>query len=103
MDYYVSDLANIFRKLMEKHNWKYHFGMEMLNAYEKVRPLSSVERWQLYLRMAYPEKFRKVADHYANSKKNWANHRDSEKLQKISSQEKERVEFLCKFHNWVKD
>ena len=103
MDYYVSDLANIFRKLMEKHNWKYHFGMEMLNAYEKVRPLSHVERWQLYLRMAYPEKFRKVADHYANSKKNWANHRDNEKLQKITAQEEQRVEFLSEFYAWVKE
>ena len=103
IDLYVSDLANFFRKLMEKHNWQYRLGMDMLEAYESVRPLDGTERWQLYLRMAYPEKFRKVADHYANSKKNWANHRDCEKLQKISAQEKERVDFLCKFYDWIKD
>ena len=97
VDAYVSDLVNFFRKIMEKQNWKQSIGTQMLSAYEEVRPLSSWERRQFYLRMAYPEKFRKVANHYANTKKSWANHRDLEKLQKLVAQERERMDFLKSF------
>ncbi len=93
-DAYISDFAHFFRKIMEKHNWNTGIGMDMIHAYDKVRRLERWELGQLYLRMAYPEKFWKVANHYFNSRKSWANNRDSEKLVKICSQEKERREFL---------
>ena len=68
--------------------------MDMVSAYDKVRRLNRWEKQQLSVRMAYPEKFWKVANHYFNSRKSWANSRDSEKLAKICAQEKERTEFL---------
>ncbi len=79
---------------MEKHNWNTGLGMDMVSAYDKVRRLNRWEKQQLSVRMAYPEKFWKVANHYFNSRKSWANSRDSEKLAKICAQEKERTEFL---------
>lgn len=93
-DAYVSDFAHFFRKIMEKHNWNTGLGMEMIHAYDKVRRLDVWELQQFYVRMAYPEKFWKVANHYFNSKKSWANSRDSEKLAKVCTQERERAEFL---------
>lgn len=93
-DAYVSDFAHFFRKIMEKHNWNTGLGMDMVSAYDKVRRLNRWEKQQLSVRMAYPEKFWKVANHYFNSRKSWANSRDSEKLAKICAQEKERTEFL---------
>ncbi len=93
-DAYVSDFAHFFRKIMEKQNWNTGLGMDLISAYNKVRKLGRWELRQLHLRMAYPEKFRKVANHYFNSKKSWANNRDSEKLKKICAQERERTEFL---------
>ncbi len=93
-DAYISDFAHFFRKIMEKHNWNAAFGMDMIRAYQKVRSLDSWELDQLGVRMAYPEKFWKVANHYFNSKKSWANNRDSEKLAKICQQEHERAAFL---------
>ncbi len=93
-DAYVSDLAHFFRKIMEKHNWDTGLGMDMIHAYDNVRKMERWEYQMLYLRMAYPEKFWKVANHYFNSKKNWASSRDNEKLTKICSQEQERMDFL---------
>lgn len=93
-DSYMSDFAHFFRKIMEKHNWNTGLGMDLLKAYDKVRKLEQWELQQLCVRMAYPEKFWKVANHYFNSRKSWANNRDSEKLEKICAQEKERTEFL---------
>lgn len=93
-DAYISDFAHFFRKIMEKHNWSTGIGMDMIHAYDKVRRLDAWERQQLSVRMSYPEKFWKVANHYFNSKKSWANSRDGEKLAKICAQERERVEFL---------
>lgn len=93
-DAYISDFAHFFRKIMEKHNWNTGLGMDLISAYDKVRRLERWELQQLGVRMVYPEKFWKVANHYFNSKKSWANNRDSEKLGKICAQEKERTEFL---------
>lgn len=93
-DAYISDLAHFFRKIMEKHNWSTGIGMDMIHAYDKVRRLDAWELQQLSVRMSYPEKFWKVANHYFNSKKSWANSRDGEKLAKICAQEHERAEFL---------
>lgn len=93
-DAYISDFAHFFRKIMEKHNWNTGLGMDMIHAYDKVRRFGRWELRQLSVRMCYPEKFWKVANHYFNSKKSWANNRDGEKLAKIRAQERERAEFL---------
>lgn len=93
-DAYISDFAHFFRKIMEKHNWNTGLGMDMIHAYDKVRRFGKWELGQLCIRMCYPEKFWKVANHYFNSKKSWANNRDGEKLVKIRAQERERAEFL---------
>lgn len=94
LDAYVGDFAHFFRKIMEKHNWNTGLGMDMVHAYDKIRKLDPWELRQLCVRMSYPEKFWKVANHYFNSKKSWANSRDGEKLIKICAQERERAEFL---------
>lgn len=100
-DAYVSDCAHFFRKIMEKHNWNTELGMDMVNAYDQIRKLGYWELSQLYLRLTFPEKFWKVANHYFNSKKSWANNRDSEKLEKVCSQERERSEFLKALKQFV--
>jgi len=87
---------------MEKHNWNTGLGMDMIRAYDKVRRLEPWELHQICVRMSYPEKFWKVANHYFNSKKSWANNRDGEKLAKICAQEQERTEFLKILDYFVK-
>ena len=90
----VSDLANFMRKMMEKHSWNTGLGLDFIRAYDKVRKLSAQELRYLYLYMAYPEKFWKIANHYYNAHKAWISGRNIEKLEKFIEQENEREQFL---------
>ena len=45
--------------------------MRMVEAYERIRPLPRGEREILAVRMAYPEKFWKLTNHYYGSRKAW--------------------------------
>jgi len=82
------------RKLLEKSNWSISLGKDMLAAYEELRPLSAVSRIDLYYRLAYPEKFRKIANFYFNSGKAWIPGRNLEKLEKLVEQEPLKQKFL---------
>ena len=77
-------------------------GMDMITAYDAKKKLSKMECEQLYLRLAYPEKFWKIANHYYNSNKAWVSGRDIEKLEKIMTQEKARQQFLQMLFYFVK-
>ncbi|MCI8299334.1 MAG: CotS family spore coat protein [Lachnospiraceae bacterium] len=93
-DVQAADLGNFMRKILEKHNWNMGLGMDMLKAYNDVRTLSRPEMKQLYIRLAYPEKFWKIANHYFNTSKAWVCGRNLEKLQKFIHQNEDRENFL---------
>lgn len=102
-DVMVMDLANFVRKIMEKHNWNMGLGMELITAYDSVRKLLPEELEQLYFRLAYPQKYWKIANHYCSSNKAWISGRDIEKLQKIIEQETERKQFLKMLFYFTKE
>lgn len=90
----VRDLYLLMRKLLEKSNWSVSLGMELLEAYEKEKPITAIGRIDLYYRLAYPEKFWKIVNFYFNSGKAWIPGRNQEKLEKLIAQEKEKQHFL---------
>ena len=90
----MRDLYLLLRKLLEKSNWSVSLGRELLAAYEQITPISAMDRIDLYYRLAYPEKFWKIANFYYNSGKAWIPERNSEKLEKLLEQEKGKQEFL---------
>lgn len=90
----IRDLYLLLRKLLEKSNWSVSLGRELLEVYEKERPISAVDRIDLYYRMAYPEKFWKIVNFYYNSGKAWIPDRNREKLEKLMRQEAEKQHFL---------
>lgn len=90
----VSDLANFLRKMMEKNNWNMGLGMDLIKAYDQIRKLSPQELRYLYLYLAYPEKFWKIANRYYNSHKAWLSGRNIEKLERVIAQEEAREQFL---------
>lgn len=90
----VRDLYLLLRKLLEKGNWSVPLGSSLMEAYEQVRPISAASRIDLYYRLAYPEKFWKIANFYYNSGKAWIPGRNQEKLEKLLAQEKEKQLFL---------
>lgn len=100
----VSDLANFMRKMLEKNNWNTGLGMDFIRAYDGVRKLTAQELRYLYLYMAYPEKFWKIANHYYNARKAWVSGRNIEKLEKFIRQEEERERFLeTLFHFTIRE
>ena len=72
--------------------------MEMLHAYQQVRPLGDAEFEDFCIRLAYPEKFWKLANHYFNSRKAWIPEKSLQKLEMLDMQEKKRREFVKFLH-----
>ncbi len=101
-DVFMRDVANFLRKIMEKHNWNIGLAVDMIGAYEKIRKLSTLEMEQLYIRLCYPEKFWKIANHYYNTNKAWVSGRNIEKLNKVIEQEAQREQFLRMLFYFVK-
>lgn len=94
MDNPIRDLCLFMRKLLEKSNWSQRLGENLLEAYSGIRPISARSFVELYYRLAYPEKFWKIVNFYFNSRKVWIPEKNGEKLQKITTQEKEKQAFL---------
>ncbi|MCM1187101.1 MAG: CotS family spore coat protein [Lachnoclostridium sp.] len=90
----IRDLYLLMRKLLEKSNWSVPLGKELLETYEKERPISAISRIDLYYRLAYPEKFWKIVNFYYNSGKAWIPERNREKLEKLVRQEESKQHFL---------
>lgn len=92
----VRDVALFLRKTLEKADWNIELGMLLLQEYEAVNPLKDRERRQLFYRLAYPEKFRKIANFYYNSNKAFLSEQYMSKLQNILRLERSKHSFLCK-------
>ncbi len=90
----VRDLGLLMRKLLEKNGWSASLGKDLLDTYEKERPLCALSRIDLYYRLSYPEKFWKIANFYYNSGKAWIPDRNREKLEKLIDQEQDKQKFL---------
>lgn len=93
-DFQINDLYRFMRKILEKHEWNPRLGMRMLENYIQVRPISRAERRLLYIKMLYPEKFRKLANYYYGSNKAWISRRFLDKLEKLNRQEEEKRVFV---------
>lgn len=90
----IRDLFLLLRKLLEKNKWSLELGRELILAYEKEQPISSISRIDLYYRLSYPEKFWKIVNFYYNSGKAWIPEKNQEKLDKLLNQEQEKKHFL---------
>lgn len=94
LDLQCMDVSLFLRKIMEKQGWKIAQGEKFLRAYEIVRPLEEGERRILALRLSYPEKLWKLANHYYHTNKAWIPAKNMEKLKTFASQQKERERFV---------
>lgn len=92
-DCQTSDLFLLMRKILEKNNWNIQLGQDMMEAYQKERPLSEEEVWNLKIRLSYPWKFWKLVNHYASGRKTWLVQRNMEKLEILLKQEKAWIAF----------
>ena len=89
---------------MEKLLYQQNKTMEILarqpiftqngGEYGKIRPLSQREMTDLRLRLSFPEKFWKLANHYYNSRKSRMPEKGMEKLITLENQEERRQKFI---------
>lgn len=93
-DVQAGDLYQFLRKILEKQNWNPGLGMAMVEEYDKVLCLDRTAREYLKIRLAYPEKFWKLANHYYNHNKAWIPGKNLEKLQTLINQQQKRDAFL---------
>lgn len=91
----LSDLYLYLRKNMEKQNWRFPLGKEMLEIYERLCPMGEDGRRYLYARLAYPEKFWKQVNSYYNRRKSWIPVRNLEKLRTLEVQKEKKEQFLA--------
>ena len=96
LDIQCVDVALFLRKIMEKQGWRIAQGEKFLNAYECICPLKDQERLILALRLLYPEKLWKLANHYYHTNKAWIPEKNLEKLKLFVNQQKERERFVQK-------
>jgi hypothetical protein len=92
----VRDFYLFFRKVCQKYDWSIDIASTMLEAYQNRRTFPPIELRSLKLMLEYPEKFWKIIDHYYNSKKSLMSDRNSEKLEKLIKQEKNKEKLINK-------
>ncbi len=90
----VRDLYQFTRKVLEKNNWEERTGFLLLESYEEEMPLLKEEKRNLYFRLAYPEKFWKIANYYYNSNKALVPDKNIDKLKILVNQNDARERFL---------
>ena len=90
----IEDLYYFMRKVMEKHDWDMALGAGMLEAYERVLPMTLEEKECLYYLFLYPEKYWKQINFYYNANKAWVPARQTEKVRSLEQQQERRMEFI---------
>lgn len=95
----ISDLYQFVRKVMEKNDWDILYGSNIIEAYDRVKPISKAELNVLYLLLLYPEKFWKITNFYYNGKKSWVSGRNTQKLNMIGEQNSKKEVFLKKLES----
>jgi len=97
----ISDLYQFIRKVMEKNNWDILYGSNIIEAYDKIQPISKKELKILYVLLLYPEKFWKITNYYFNGKKAWISGRNIQKLNSIGEQNPKKEEFLKRLESII--
>jgi Ser/Thr protein kinase RdoA (MazF antagonist) len=95
----ICDLYQFVRKVMEKNDWDILYGSNIIEAYDRVKPISKEELNVLYLLLLYPEKFWKITNFYYNGKKSWVSGRNTQKLNTIGEQNAKKEMFLQKLES----
>ena len=98
--YQLIDLYQYIRKVMEKNNYNFNLAVKIISEYEKVAPLGREGYEFIYMMYCYPEKFWKISNRYMNSKKSWISPASIEKLEKVITDEKEKLKILKEFSEY---
>lgn len=104
LDCPMSDLGKFIRRIICKHKFKWDFDIcrRIIDAYDSVRPISRDELYPLLAMLVFPHKFWKFGKKRYIKKKEWTEEDYQNKLKKIITLQKYKVEFVqsfIKFYN----
>jgi len=70
-DVQLTDLVYVIKRIMQKNQWDVDLLLEIIDSYNKIKPLSSKE-WAIMQGMIiFPDKFSKLCNSYYYSKRRW--------------------------------
>lgn len=90
----ISDLYQFMRKILEKSDWNIPVAYQLLDAYDKVKPIAAVDLQLLGAMFSFPEKYWKIINSYFNANKAWIPPKTMEKLKKAVAQNHKRQDFI---------
>lgn len=91
----IWDLYSFMRKILEKYGWNIELAYNMIDEYNKQKPLTEEQLRVLYILLSYPEKFWKIINYYMNKSKAWIPQKNTDKLEALIKGQKQRWEFLA--------
>ncbi len=97
----IMDLYSMLRKTLEKNDWDIKFGLEAVEEYVKIFPLSKLELQMMVYLLMYPEKFWKISNYYFNLNKAWKPKQTLVKLKKLVAQEERKMLFMEELHQYI--
>jgi len=92
----IIDLYNYLRKVMEKYQWDEKTGINLLESYDRIKPISRFEKETLKALISYPEKYWKVVNRYLNSSKSFIAEKNYEKISQVFIQQELKASFVLK-------
>jgi CotS family spore coat protein len=94
IDLPVIDLYRLLRKVLEKNDWNTKIGINAIDIYNSIYPLSKDELNILLYLIMYPEKFWKISNYYFNLNRAWKPKQSLVKLNKLVSQKGKKENFI---------
>lgn len=99
-DVQLVDLAYLIRRIMQRNRWDIDLLINIIEAYNKLIPLSQ-EEWRIMKGMIiYPEQFAKLCNQYYHSKRRWNYYMYYRKLAKILEYKDQYVECAREVMKW---
>lgn len=99
LDCPMSDLGKFIRRIICKHVFRWDFDLcrRIIDAYSEVRPISRDELYPLLAMLSFPHKYWKFGKKRYVRKKDWSEEDYQNKLKKIITMQKYKVEFVRNF------
>lgn len=96
----LSDLYHFLRKTVEKNGYSFELAVDILEEYSSKNKLEKKDLQYIYMMYLYPEKFYKLVNQYMNSPKTRISPKMSEKLERIISEERNKLDLLGKLNEY---
>lgn len=95
----MSDLGKFMRRILCKHVFKWDFDLcrRIIEVYDEIRPISHDELYPLLAILSFPHKYWKFGKKRYVKKKDWAEDDYQNKLKKVITMQKYKVEFVRNF------